>query len=100
MAEKTNEKENISDIRNSKKYMKITLIRKILLSISILTIWVVSAIFNIIDLNNGIGYFHSPWSYLTLLITILLIFSVIIPLRKNIKQEIEQLKKEKEEKIS
>ncbi|MHA1316839.1 MAG: hypothetical protein ACTSQ6_04875 [Candidatus Heimdallarchaeaceae archaeon] len=80
--------------------MKITLIRKILLSISILTIWVVSAIFNIIDLNNGIGYFQSLWSYLTLLITILLIFSVIIPLRRNIKQEIEQLKKEKEEKTN
>ncbi|MHA1351820.1 MAG: hypothetical protein ACTSPP_03395, partial [Candidatus Heimdallarchaeaceae archaeon] len=87
-------------IRDSKKYMKITLIRKILLSISILTIWVVSAIFNIIDLNNGIGYFQSLWSYLTLLITILLIFSVIIPLRRNIKQEIEQLKKEKEEKTN
>ncbi|UJG40912.1 MAG: hypothetical protein K9W45_00290 [Candidatus Heimdallarchaeum aukensis] len=100
MAENTNEKENIADIRNSKKYMKITLIRKILLSISILTIWVVSAIFNIIDLNNGIGYFQSLWSYLTLLITILLIFSVIIPLRRNIKQEIEQLKKEKEEKTN
>ncbi|MHA1115381.1 MAG: hypothetical protein ACTSPJ_04345 [Candidatus Heimdallarchaeaceae archaeon] len=100
MAENTNEKENIADIRDSKKYMKITLIRKILLSISILTIWVVSAIFNIIDLNNGIGYFQSLWSYLTLLITILLIFSVIIPLRRNIKQEIEQLKKEKEEKTN
>ncbi|UJG43858.1 MAG: hypothetical protein K9W46_01410 [Candidatus Heimdallarchaeum endolithica] len=97
MAEGINEKEKVEDIRQSKKYIKITLIRKILFSTSILTIWAVSAIFNIIDLKNGIGYFQSPWTYLTLLITILLILTVIIPLRRNIKKDIEQLKREKEE---
>ncbi|MHA1399769.1 MAG: hypothetical protein ACTSQE_05455 [Candidatus Heimdallarchaeaceae archaeon] len=96
MSENNNDEAPSINVLESKKYKNITIIRKISLNIIIVLLWGVSATFNLIDLYRGVKLFQSIWTYLTLGITLLLIFMVLIPFRMHIKSEFERSKEEKE----
>ncbi len=84
------------DIRDTKKYKRITMFRKISINIIIIILWFVSATFNVLDIYNGTHIASSPWTYLTLAVSFLLVIVVIVPLFIEIRQDIRKIKNKEE----
>lgn len=79
---------------------KLGKIGKITLYGSISVVWGVVAVLGIIDLWNNKGILETPWVIFGLVLTVLILVIVIIPLFANVKTQVKQVMKEKEEKIN
>ena len=85
--------EDQSITENREKLMKIG---KILLGVTVITIWSVSAGLGLRDIWVGKGVLETPWIIFSIIFTIVLFVIVIIPLFKGLRTDIQDYKKRKE----
>ena len=90
------EKEVINNSEQS--VIKLRNLRNILFMSAIIVVWLVSAVFSIIDLYKGLGVLETPWVLLGIFLTIAIIVIIIIPLFRNLRTDVRQVLAEKEEK--
>ena len=89
-------KQEDTHINDQETRRKLGTLRNILLMSSILIVWIVSAIFSLINLFNGVGILETPWILFSIFLTIAVIIIVIIPLFRNLRVGVREVLDEKE----
>ncbi len=92
----TEEKKEEEQNKNQESVNKLRKLRNILLLGTIMVVWTVSAVFSMIDLNRGLGILETPWIFLGIFLTLVVIIVIIIPLFNNLRTEVKEVLAEKE----
>jgi membrane protein YdbS with pleckstrin-like domain len=86
------------DIQESETEKKLAKLGKYLLLSSIAILWIVVAALGIRDLWQGKGILETPWVIFGLVLTLVVIVFVVLPLLNNLREDIRDYNKRKEEK--
>lgn len=86
------------DIQAGETEKKLAKLGKYLLLSSIAVLWVVVAVLGIRDLLQGKGILETPWVIFGLVLTLVVIVFVVFPLLNNLREDVRDYNKRKEEK--
>jgi len=86
------------DIQANETEKKLAKLGKYLLLSSIAILWAVAAALGIRDLWQGKGILETPWVIFGLVLTLVVIVFVVFPLLNNLREDVRDYNKRKEEK--
>ncbi|OLS29529.1 MAG: hypothetical protein HeimAB125_22290 [Candidatus Heimdallarchaeota archaeon AB_125] len=91
------EESKTEDIQSAEVENKLGKLGKYLSLATISILWVVTAVLGIRDLWIGKGIIETPWVIFSIVLTVVIIFLVVLPLLRSLKEDVRDYNKRKEE---
>jgi hypothetical protein len=88
----------IEDVQPTQVESRLSKLGKYLALGSITILWIVSAVLGIRDLWMGKGIIETPWVIFGIVLTVVIVFLVVVPLFRSLREDVRNYKERQEEK--